>query len=103
MSLWNCPQCGTLTGPEGGPCPRCANPLELFTGEFSVPLLKQQSDFRAHTCGECAWVTKGVLPYCRRVSWNCIPTRNDVQYSGHGLLDPKEPACPAYIPREVQP
>lgn len=60
-------------------------------------------DFRAHTCDECAWVTKGVLPYCRRVSWNCIPTRNDVQYSGHGLLDPKEPACPAYIPREAQP
>lgn len=61
------------------------------------------NDFRAHTCGECAWVTKGVLPYCRRVSWNCIPTRNDVQYSGHGLLDPKEPACPAYVPREAQP
>lgn len=26
MSLWRCPSCLTLTGPEFGPCPSCGTP-----------------------------------------------------------------------------
>lgn len=31
MSLWMCPKCATLTGPEYGPCPKCGTPLEYAT------------------------------------------------------------------------
>lgn len=31
MSLWLCPACKTLTGPEYGPCPKCGTLTEYAT------------------------------------------------------------------------
>lgn len=31
MSLWICPHCNTLTGPEHGPCPKCGTPTTYAT------------------------------------------------------------------------
>ena len=115
MSLWQCPQCGTLTGPEHGPCPKCATGTELYHSPVApfgeVIANVKQDDFRAHTCGECAWAlkvsetlgdaAKGIRD--RRV----CRLGKGLDVSGDALwyeavFDNFE-ACPAYVPREAQP
>lgn len=36
MSIWMCPSCKTLTGPECGPCPKCGTPTHFATVTTSV-------------------------------------------------------------------
>ena len=41
MSLWTCPKCGVLTGPETGLCPKgCGVQTEYTTVGVSVPLVE---------------------------------------------------------------
>ena len=57
-------------------------------------------DFRTHTCGECAWITRpdanSGTGVCRRGTWG----DTGAQY-GLGVTGLTEPACPAYVPREL--
>ena len=48
MSLWNCPKCGTLTGPEYGPCPRCGE----MTTHYNPRIVEDESVLRERAEGE---------------------------------------------------
>ena len=36
MSLWQCPSCGTLTGPNPSPCPKCGQPTQYYNPELAA-------------------------------------------------------------------
>lgn len=66
-------------------------------------LKEQPSDFRDHTCGECAWELNG---FCRRNSWGivypqvCLGNNNSWCEPGYMSDVAKDaPACPAYVPK----
>lgn len=96
MSLWNCPKCGTLTGPEYGPCPKCgaltslANSTAAIFGEYMPSVDVKPVDFRSHTCRECAYVRDGFKTRCNMVM--CAFAGSEVWNQGV--------ACPAFVPRE---
>lgn len=61
-----------------------------------------QQDWRKHTCGECGWDNKG---FCRRNTFAFMAqiTMCDGQWSEPSYLNGvsnKDPACPAFIPKE---
>lgn len=89
-----------------------------------------RDDFRAHTCGECAWAGRNFIiedivtanefanvdcVYCRRVPWGTTKTavrvdddndpviRRCLSETAQGIVSIHTPACPAYVPREAQP
>lgn len=67
MSIWQCQKCGTLTGPDPRPCPKCGGPTEYWNGigttiatsggtSFPSPAPEAetpQAEFRACADGEC--------------------------------------------------
>lgn len=55
------------------------------------------NDFRAHTCGECAWAARRQ----RNDGWN-VEQFLTCRYSSCKVFQ-TDKACPAYHPREAQP
>ena len=70
----------------------------LMHPEYKFGECLKCSDFRAHTCGDCAWAKIVEATYGATAdSFVCRHRSSDLMWP----LD--TPACPAYIPREVQP
>lgn len=65
--------------------------------ETKLTKLEAASDFRAHTCGECAWV--------KLTDFANQPDKGFVcRHRSSDLIWPIDvPACPAFVPRELQP
>lgn len=61
-------------------------------------------DWQKKTCGDCGWHFKW---RCRRVTWGCTAQKYDKEIGwidpGYfGNMEESNPACPAFVPREVE-
>lgn len=64
------------------------------------------TDFRGHTCGECAWfdrydhISDG---FCRRVAFGFVDMdKNTGRYYCLGHVSQGHAACPAFVPLEEE-
>lgn len=69
----------------------------LMHPEYKFGECPKCNDFRAHTCGECAWA----FLYSGGDYFECM--RNNWQLPERGAYCSTQAACPAYVPREAQP